>query len=208
MYQNGLGVPPDQDQAATWFHEAAEHGYAPAMVNLGAMYNAGVGVPRDNVEGVVWYSLAIAKLLAPPMRRLVDVATANSKGLAARITNRNSRTRSRRRPTTTMINCVDKSTNCISWSISGYCSSQIVTQMCPRSCNICYNINMPLTSIAQTTAIVTTISTTTTTLTTTITTTTTTTTKNTVVCVDQYPSCINWALSGYCTSQVIKQICR
>ena len=86
MYQNGLGVPLDQNQAATWFHEAAEHGYAPAMVNLGAMYDAGIGVPQDNVEAHKWYSLAIAKLAGPTDATARDVATANRKGLAARMT--------------------------------------------------------------------------------------------------------------------------
>ena len=86
MYQNGLGVPQDQNQAATWFHEAAEHGYAPAMVNLGAMYDAGIGVPQDNVEAHKWYSLAIAKLAGPTDATARDVAAANRKGLAARMT--------------------------------------------------------------------------------------------------------------------------
>ena len=86
MYQNGLGLPQDQNQAATWFHEAAEHGYAPAMVNLGAMSDAGVGVPQDNVEAHKWYSLAIAKLTGPADATARDVATANRKGLAARMT--------------------------------------------------------------------------------------------------------------------------
>ena len=99
MYQNGLGVPLDQNQAATWFHEAAEHGYAPAMVNLGALYDAGLGVPQDNVEAHKWYSLAIAKLAGPTDATARDVATANRKELAARMTNRNSPTRGRRRPT-------------------------------------------------------------------------------------------------------------
>ena len=86
MYQNGLGVPQDQNQAAAWFHEAAEHGYAPAMVNLGAMYDAGIGVPRDNIEAHKWYSLAIAKLAGPTDATARDVATANRKDLAARMT--------------------------------------------------------------------------------------------------------------------------
>ena len=86
MYQNGLGVPQDQNQAATWFHEAAEHGYAPAMVNLGAMYEVGAGVPQDNVEAHKWYSLAIANLKSPAEATARDVATANRKALAARMT--------------------------------------------------------------------------------------------------------------------------
>ena len=85
MYQNGLGVPQDQNQAATWFHEAAEHDYPPAMVNLGATDDAGVGVPQDNVEAHKWYSLAI-EARGPTDATARDVATANRKGLAARMT--------------------------------------------------------------------------------------------------------------------------
>jgi TPR repeat protein len=56
------------------------------MVNLGAMYDAGIGVPQDNVEAHKWYSLAIAKLAGPTDATARDVAAANRKGLAARMT--------------------------------------------------------------------------------------------------------------------------
>jgi TPR repeat protein len=50
------------------------------------MYDAGIGVPQDNVEAHKWYSLAIAKLAGPTDATARDVATANRKGLAARMT--------------------------------------------------------------------------------------------------------------------------
>jgi len=55
MYQQGLGVPQDFGEAATWYRRAAEQGHARAQQNLGALYEEGSGVPQSYVEAAKWY---------------------------------------------------------------------------------------------------------------------------------------------------------
>jgi tetratricopeptide (TPR) repeat protein len=45
-------------QALQWYRKAADQGYAPAQVNLGALYAEGHGVPRDFQEALAWYRQA------------------------------------------------------------------------------------------------------------------------------------------------------
>jgi hypothetical protein len=40
---------------------AAEHNYAEAQANLGAMYSRGKGVPEDLVRAHMWFTLASAQ---------------------------------------------------------------------------------------------------------------------------------------------------
>ena len=58
MYDEGLGVPKDEDEAVKWYREAADQGHADAQNSLGVMYRTGLGVPKDEVEGVKWYRKA------------------------------------------------------------------------------------------------------------------------------------------------------
>jgi hypothetical protein len=58
LYQHGMGVPTDWQQALKWYHRAADRGDAMAQANLGLMYEAGDGVPIDKVEAYKWYSLS------------------------------------------------------------------------------------------------------------------------------------------------------
>ncbi len=60
MYQLGLGVPQDDQEAAQWCRLAAEQGHAGAQVVLGAMYHLGQGVPRDDALAHKWVTLAAA----------------------------------------------------------------------------------------------------------------------------------------------------
>ncbi|MDA0740161.1 MAG: tetratricopeptide repeat protein, partial [Nitrospirae bacterium] len=50
MYDNGQGVPQDDQEAVKWFRRAAEQGDADAQYNLGLMYRTGQGVPQDDAE--------------------------------------------------------------------------------------------------------------------------------------------------------------
>jgi hypothetical protein len=57
-YYRGRGAPPDDTEAAKWFHRAAVKGDAPARFTLGVMYGEGRGVPQDFAEAAHWYRLA------------------------------------------------------------------------------------------------------------------------------------------------------
>ena len=57
MYDNGLGVPEDDVEAAQW-RLATEQRDAEAQHSLGWMYDNGLGVPEDDVEAVRWYRMA------------------------------------------------------------------------------------------------------------------------------------------------------
>jgi Sel1 repeat len=58
LYQNGQGVPKNNDDAVAWYRKAAEQGYDRGQYNLGIMYHHGWGVPEDRAEAVRWYRAA------------------------------------------------------------------------------------------------------------------------------------------------------
>ncbi len=60
MFQQGLGVPLSEVEAAHWYRQAAENGHARAQQNLGAMYEEGAGVIQDYPEAAKWYRFAAA----------------------------------------------------------------------------------------------------------------------------------------------------
>ena len=62
MYYRGIGAPPDDAEAATWYRQAAEQNLSAAQSALGWMYEQGRGVPQDNVEAHRWYNLGAAQL--------------------------------------------------------------------------------------------------------------------------------------------------
>ena len=57
IYERGLGVPPDYNQAAQW-SKAAGQGNARAQINLGNLYEKGLGVAQDKAEALNWYRQA------------------------------------------------------------------------------------------------------------------------------------------------------
>ncbi len=57
-YENGRGVPKDDQQAIAWYRKAAEQNYAPAQSNLGAMYQNGQSVRKDDQQAIAWYRKA------------------------------------------------------------------------------------------------------------------------------------------------------
>ena len=58
LYDEGIGVEKDYDQALEWYRKAAEQEYAKAEHNLGIMYQEGHGVDKDPVEASRWFQLA------------------------------------------------------------------------------------------------------------------------------------------------------
>jgi uncharacterized protein len=57
-YQNGTGVPQNDELAAKWYRKAADQGDAAAQNNLGVLYRAGLGVEKDKEEALKWYHMA------------------------------------------------------------------------------------------------------------------------------------------------------
>ena len=60
IYDLGLGVPQDAQEALKWYRKAAEQGDASAQLNLGVMYHEGQGVPQDFIRAHMWYNVAAA----------------------------------------------------------------------------------------------------------------------------------------------------
>ncbi|MDR2932382.1 MAG: hypothetical protein LBV27_04675, partial [Oscillospiraceae bacterium] len=57
-FSYGEWVEKDDTQAALWFREAAEKGYAPAQCNLGCCYYNGWGTQADDEKAVHWFRLS------------------------------------------------------------------------------------------------------------------------------------------------------
>jgi len=58
MYEYGECVSRDFDEAAKWYHAAADQGHPKAQKVRGFMYAGGVGVPQDSAEAVKWFRKA------------------------------------------------------------------------------------------------------------------------------------------------------
>jgi TPR repeat protein len=58
IYQQGLGVPRDYNEALRWFRKSADQGFFRAENNLGIMYENGWGVPQDMAEAARWYKMS------------------------------------------------------------------------------------------------------------------------------------------------------
>lgn len=54
----GDGVAQDYEEAAKWFRNSAEQGYAMAQYHIGVKYANGRGVTRDYIEAHKWFRLA------------------------------------------------------------------------------------------------------------------------------------------------------
>ena len=58
LYHRGLGVKPDDVQAAFWLRKAAEQGQAEGQFMLGHLYYFGLGVPQSYAAAYAWCELA------------------------------------------------------------------------------------------------------------------------------------------------------
>lgn len=54
MYEFGIAVPANSEQAVKWYQRSAEQGYARAQNFLGWMYEMGKGVRQDRTEALKW----------------------------------------------------------------------------------------------------------------------------------------------------------
>lgn len=66
IFAEGLSGPKDLQQAARWYHLAAEKGHVHAQARLGQMLFNGDGVPRQAPRGLMWMQSAAGK--ADPAR--------------------------------------------------------------------------------------------------------------------------------------------
>jgi hypothetical protein len=61
LYEQGLGVAQNYDEARHWYRVAALQGVRDAQMKLGSMYWQGLGIPRDQSEALRWYREAAAR---------------------------------------------------------------------------------------------------------------------------------------------------
>jgi uncharacterized protein len=60
-YENGSGVPQNDEEAAKWYQKAAKQGNAAAQLGLGVLLWTGRGVSPDKAEAVEWYRKSAAQ---------------------------------------------------------------------------------------------------------------------------------------------------
>jgi len=58
LCEAGRGVSRDEAEAARWYRQAAEKGYAPAQYDLAVFYAVGRGVTLDAAQAITWYRRA------------------------------------------------------------------------------------------------------------------------------------------------------
>jgi len=63
FYEQGLGVPQDDQQAADWFERAGARGHGQAQLRLATMYLAERGVDRILAQALMWIDLAATRLV-------------------------------------------------------------------------------------------------------------------------------------------------
>jgi TPR repeat protein len=81
-YQDGNGVPQNDNLALKWYCKAAEQGDPSAENDLGIMYRLGEGVTRDKEEAVRWYHKA-AKHGSPQAMFNLGACYYNGEGVAS-----------------------------------------------------------------------------------------------------------------------------
>jgi hypothetical protein len=58
IYEKGLGLETDYQQAAYWYEKSAAQSYARAQINLGLLYENGHGVERNLAKALEYYRIA------------------------------------------------------------------------------------------------------------------------------------------------------
>ena len=85
LYENGLGLKPDQAAAASWYGRAAHQGDVIAQLALAGRYEIALGVERDRIAAYAWYAIAAAKdhpFAIKQMARLEAQLSTDEKDLA------------------------------------------------------------------------------------------------------------------------------
>lgn len=68
----GLGGPPDLEQAIGLWEKAAKLGHSESQWHLGDAYERGKGVQRSSTEAYAWYRCAIASAQAAPGSDVIE----------------------------------------------------------------------------------------------------------------------------------------
>jgi len=58
MYETGVGVERDIDDAVFWYQEAARNGETTAQISLAMLYMEGEGVDKDLIQAHAWLTVA------------------------------------------------------------------------------------------------------------------------------------------------------
>lgn len=69
-YEDGNGMPQDDELAAQWYRKSAEQGNAKAENGLGVLYRLGHGVPRDKEEHFAGIGRLQSKVSRKPISML------------------------------------------------------------------------------------------------------------------------------------------
>ena len=82
-FEYGFGTAVNYQQAAYWYGQAADQGYAHAQYTLGRLYEGGVGVIREYGQAKAWYQKAADQGYEPAkdaLKRLLatDTPTAST----------------------------------------------------------------------------------------------------------------------------------
>lgn len=59
IFDQGIGVSQNYQEAFKWYQRAADRGHGEAMNCLGVLYTLGDGVPKDYAEALSWYGKAV-----------------------------------------------------------------------------------------------------------------------------------------------------
>ncbi len=73
MYNVGIRVEQNYEEAVKWYRKAAVQGNADAQFNLGVMYDNGTGVEQDTDEAIRWFRRAARKGVEDAAIRLRDL---------------------------------------------------------------------------------------------------------------------------------------
>ena len=84
MYEFGLGVDQDYEQAVVWYRKSAKQGDDVAQCNLGYIYEFGTGVEQDLEEAMTWYLKAADQEL-PRAQYCIGLLYENGKGVKKNI---------------------------------------------------------------------------------------------------------------------------
>lgn len=70
LFEDGIILKQNYDQAVSWYRKAAEQNYPGAQTNLGNMFYLGKGVDQDSEQAIEWYRRAAANGDAVAKRNL------------------------------------------------------------------------------------------------------------------------------------------
>ena len=80
LYEEGTGVPRNDEEASRWYRLAAEQGNAGGQNNLGRLFEEGRGVVRNSHEARIWYQKAAAQGNAQAQANLMRLSAGASSG--------------------------------------------------------------------------------------------------------------------------------